>query len=107
MLCRMLLPPAKKLGQGNIYSSFLITGGSAPLHVGIPPQEQSPPKQTPPGPDTPQSRPPGAVHAGRYEKQADGTHPTGMHTCYKNMIIEKFKYSTSLFKLLLGILHKL
>ena len=26
---------------------------------------------------------PGAVHAGRYGQQADGTHPTGMHCCLR------------------------
>ena len=38
-------------------------------------------------PDTPYplehgSRPPCAVHAGRYRQQAGGTHPAGMHYCY-------------------------
>ena len=33
---------------------------------------------TPPGSGTPHPR---AVHARRYGQQADGTHPTGMHSC--------------------------
>ena len=28
-----------------------------------------------------------AVHAGRYGQQAGGTHPTGMHSCYLNVIM--------------------
>ena len=49
------LPPATKLGQGNIFRSVCQEFCSHP----------------------------GAVHAGRYEQQAGGTHPTGMHTCWK------------------------
>ena len=47
------LPPATKLGQGNIFRSVCQEFCS---HLG-------------------------AVHAGRYGEQAGGTHPTGMHTC--------------------------
>ena len=65
-----------------------------------PPWEQTPPRtrhppgadtpqQTPPGADTPQDQappgsrhPPGAVHAGRYDQRAGGTHPTGMQSCF-------------------------
>ena len=50
--------------------------------------EQAPPLEagTPPGADphrtgTPQSRPPGAEHAGRYGQCTGGTHPTGMQSC--------------------------
>ena len=61
-------------------SVILFTGGSAPLHVGIHPLDQ---RQAP----NPGSRhPSGAVHAGRYGQQADGTHPTGMQSC----ICQKF-----------------
>ena len=48
------LPPATKLGQGNIFRSVCQEFCS---HSG-------------------------AVHAGRYGQQAGGTHPTGMHTCF-------------------------
>ena len=48
------LPPATKLGQGNIFRSVCQEFCSHP----------------------------GAVHAGRYGQQAGGTHPTGMHTFY-------------------------
>ena len=54
--------------------------GSASVHDGIHPQQQTPPgKQTPPEADIPSpgSRHPCAVHAGRYGQQAGGTHPTG------------------------------
>ena len=51
-----LLPPATKLGQGNIFRSVCQEFCS---HLE-------------------------AVHAGRYGQQADGMHPTGMHTCYLN-----------------------
>ena len=47
-----LLPPATKLGQGNIFRSVCQEFCSHPA----------------------------AVHAGRYRQQAGGTHPTGMHT---------------------------
>ena len=49
----LLLPPATKFGQGNIFRSVCQEFCS---HLG-------------------------AVHAGRYGQQAGGTHPTGMHTC--------------------------
>ena len=51
----LLLPPATKLGQGNIFRGVYQEFCSHP----------------------------GAVHAGRYGQleQAGGTHPTGMHTC--------------------------
>ena len=52
-----------------------------PLGADTPPRSRRPPKEL-----TPPSRsrhPPGAVHAGRYGHQAGGTHPTGMHTCWK------------------------
>ena len=49
--------------------------------------------------------PPGAVHAGRYGQQADGTHPTGMHSCMKcvfttgsSISISKNKHSVHSFK---------
>ena len=50
----ILLPPAMKLEQGNIFRSSYQEFCSDP----------------------------GAVHAGRYGQQAGGKHPTGMHTCY-------------------------
>ena len=47
------LPPATKLGQGNIFRSVCQEFCSHPE----------------------------AVHAGRYGQQAGSTHPTGMHAC--------------------------
>ena len=42
------------------------------------------PRSRPPGSRHPPSRhPTRAVHAGRYGQQVGGTHPTGMHTCYR------------------------
>ena len=83
--------------------SFCSQGVSAPVHAGIhiPPWTRGihPPDQRQTCPrDQRQTRgrgrpeadtrlrsrppPPFAVLAGRYGQQADGTHPTGMHTCY-------------------------
>ena len=53
-----------------------------------PPPKADPQDQAPPGPDTPQTRqpstqtrhPPCPVHAGRYDQQAGGMHPTGMQS---------------------------
>ena len=36
--------------------------------------------------------PPGAVHAGRYGKQAGGTHPAGMHSCASCCYLTLSKY---------------
>ena len=84
------LPPAMKLGQGYVFTRVCDSvhkGGFASVHAGI-----QPPGADPPGANTPRSRhlppppsrpPLGAVHSGRYEQQAGGTHPTGMHTCLK------------------------
>ena len=62
----MFLPAATKLGQGNIFTSVcLSTGGSASVHAGMHPLEQTPPgvdnppEQTPPlGADTPREQTP-------------------------------------------------
>ena len=65
-----LLPPATKLGQGNIFRSVCQQFCSHP----------------------------GAVHAGRYGQQAGGTHPTEIHTCLyvfsanNGWLYEEFKY---------------
>ena len=102
------LPPATKLEQGNIFTSvcqeFCPQGvchqpppwADTPLGRHTPGQtpprsrhpwgaDPPPPGQTLPSgsrqPLSPRSRPPQAVHAGRYGQQAGGTHPTGMHTC--------------------------
>ena len=104
------LPPATKLGQGYVFTRVSDSvhrrgGGSAPLHTWIhplsgqeagtpgtrPPQTDTLPEQThlpweqtptTPGQTPPRSRPPSAVHAGRYGQQAGGTHPTGMQSCF-------------------------
>ena len=96
-----LLPPATKLGQGNIFRS--VCQEFCPQRGGWVSGQTPPPPTPPPGADIPpetrhlqeQTPPPHqdqtpapradtlrkAVHAGRYGQQAGGTHPTGMHTC--------------------------
>ena len=46
--------------------------------------DTTPPEQTPPG-----QAPPGAVHAERYGQHAGGTHPTGMHSCWRLVLLDK------------------
>ena len=80
------MPPAMKLGQGNIF-----TGVCDSVHRAVSlsacwdttphPRDHSPPlTRHPPGPDTPP--PPRAEHTGRYGQQAGGMHPTGMQSCF-------------------------
>ena len=78
-------PPATKLGQGYVFTRVCdsVHGGGVCLSACW---DTHPPEQASPG-----SRPPGAVHAGRYGQQAGGTHPATMHTCF------------FLFSVLLGI----
>ena len=52
----------------------------------------TPQSRYPPGAGTPRSRhtpptrhPSGTAHAGRYGLRAGGTHPTGMHSCFKGL----------------------
>ena len=61
-------------------SVILFTGGvSAPVHAGIHPLGQTPPAEQALPLDT---HPPCPVHAGIHmATAADGTHPTGMHSC--------------------------
>ena len=118
---KQLLPPATKFGQGYVFIRFFphSQGGLPHCMLGYTPpwnQRQAPPhppwdqRQAPPlGVDTPRSRhphphpgtrhiprsrhiPPGAVHAGRYGQKADGTHPTGMQSCFKWNIQPMAKY---------------
>ena len=105
------LPPAKKLGQGYIFTGVFDSvnrGEAASVHTGITPGaeiprggadtplgadipwEQTPPSSRLPQQQTPQSRhppaadtPPGAEHAGRYGQRTGGTHPSGMQSCPK------------------------
>ena len=53
-------------------------GAGTPYHQDQAPPGSGhpPPEQTPPG-----TRPPGAVHAGRYGQRAGGMHHTGMQSC--------------------------
>ena len=87
------LPPATKLGQGNIFRSvrqeFCPRGGLPHCMLGYTPLPRTRGRHPPPGPGTPsqdqrQAPPPtSAVHAGRYGQQAAGTHSAGMQSCYK------------------------
>ena len=67
----------RSLGQGNVFTSVCDSvhreGVSAPLYAGIhTPLANTPKADTPPSSDTM-----------GYGQQAGGTHPTGMHTCYR------------------------
>ena len=76
-------------------------GVSASVHAGIPhpptPRDQVHPwEQTPPGADTPlEQTPPGSRHPPGADTPsprdtataADGTHPTGMHSCLKRLCL--------------------
>ena len=91
----LLLPPATKLGQGNIFSQvsvILFRGGVgvASVHAGIPsPRDQAgtpPQDQVPPGLGR---HPPGAEHTERYGQRAGGMHSTGMQSCYYGHVSRK------------------
>ena len=88
-----LLPAAKKLGQGNVFTGVCHSvngGGSASVHAGISTHTphlgpDTPRDQTPPRSRTPVADPPPRVHTppGPDPPQpAAGTHPTGMHSCF-------------------------
>ena len=64
--------------EGYVFTCVCVCpqGGSASVHAGIPPPEQTrgpgiPPRADPLDQAPPRTRPPGR----------DGTHPTGMHSC--------------------------
>ena len=97
LLCQyswlVFLPPANEVCEGYVFTpvcqSFCSQEGCLPqcmlgythphpLGADTPPGADTPGNRHTPGADTP----PCTVHAGRYEQQAGGTHPTGMHTCY-------------------------
>ena len=69
---------------GEYLGKYTPQGGTPPVGTGpgqvTPPQQLHPPGQV----HDPHwaGTPPGAVHAGRYAQQADGTHPTGMQSCF-------------------------
>ena len=97
--------------EGYVFTGVcLSTGGvgvSASVHAGIPPPQADtfqsrhtpPPEQTPPQSRHPQSTPPGTDTPSRADTPrsrhppprdmataVDGTHPTGMHSCYFNQL---------------------
>ena len=63
-------------------ASVILTWGVSGRH----PPGQTPPRQTPsPG----QTHPHGQTHTpGQTPTPADGTHPTGMHSCYVISVVE-------------------
>ena len=70
----LLLPPATKLQQGNVFTPVCHSvhrGWQTPL-LGRPPMQT----------------PPCTVHAGRYGQQAGGMHATGMHTCLAKFLLK-------------------
>ena len=84
---RILIVTVRKRSCGKVMflhlSVILSTGGvSAPVHAGIHP----PPKQTPQEADTPQQT----------ATAADGTHPTGMHSCFKTSSTNEIQMKRSL-----------
>ena len=85
--------------------------GSASVHAGISPpppaKEQTPPEQAPPGAGTPleqtppwEQTPPGSRHPPQEQTPppqqtatvADGTHPTGMHSCWYDILTTTMKF---------------
>ena len=111
---KYLLPPANEVCKGYVFTRVcrsVHSGGSTwvgtpltrytshkdqvqppwtrytPLRPGTPPRDHVHPlgPGPPPGPGTP----PGAVHAGRYGQQVGGMHPTGMHSCYLWIYLER------------------
>ena len=77
-----------KLRQGNVFTpvcqSFRSQGwGSASVHAGIHPRVDTPLGRHPPGRHPPWVDTPPPL--GQTATAADGTHPTGMHSCiYRN-----------------------
>ena len=67
-----------------MFSQVSVHGGgvSAPLHTGIHPLGRHPPAQCMLG----YTPPPAQCMLG-YGQQADGTHPTGMHSCSEFMFV--------------------
>ena len=63
-----------------------------------PPQEDTPPRQTPPGETPPRHTFPGQTPpvpntTGNDGQQAGGTHPTGTHTCFMNILVQGHRKS--------------
>ena len=107
MKFRLLLPSATKLRQGNIFTgvcqSFCSQEGGVSQHAlgrgmypsmhwvrhppGQIPPGQTHPGQTPPAPTPPRTEPPWADTPSLADTPtptataAEGTHPTGMHSC--------------------------
>ena len=81
LILKSSLPPATKLGQGNIFTGVCDSvhrEGLPQCMLGyhtpsLPPGSgRHPPDQAPP---------PEAEHTGRYGQRAGGMHPTGMQPC--------------------------
>ena len=102
------LPPANEVWGKVIFSVACVKNsvhrwGLSQCMLGYPPPTRPPWEQTPrdqapppgpgtppPGPGTPspQTRhPPCTVHAGRYDQQVGGMHPTGMQSCLYRFLL--------------------
>ena len=110
------LPPANEVCEGFVFTGVCPRGVCLPEYIlgyTIPPGGDPPgrhlednpqedtrntPRHTPQEDTRKNSSPfpqgrhptPRAEHAGRYGQQAGGTHPTGMHTCFKLIIVVDF-----------------
>ena len=75
-------PRKRSLGQVNIFCTCLsfCSRGAGGGHAGYIPRTRGTPQDPlAQGADTPH-----AVHAGRYRRQVGSTHPTGMHTYFRD-----------------------
>ena len=68
-----------------------------PPQAGTIPKEDTLPGQTPPGETPPRQTSPGQTppvpNTTGYGQQAGGTHPTGMHTCFMNILVQGHRKS--------------
>ena len=90
--------PQTKLQKGYVFTPVSHSihrrgfwGMSAPVHAGIHPRADTPPGQTPP------SRHPPGRHPQQTATAADGTHPTGIHSCYFSIVATYFLTIMSYF----------
>ena len=79
------LPSATKLRRLCFYTCLSVHRGSVSVHARIPPPGN---RHPPPSRHPPRSRPPWTRHPPRQTATAaDGTHPTGMHSCFSDILV--------------------
>ena len=81
-----LYRPQRSCGQGYVFTRVCdsVHRGGSPGRGNPPGQGESPREQTPQqGEPPPGSRPPPRKHTPAYGQRVAGTHPTGMHSCYR------------------------